>query len=120
MCGSRIFLGGVGGLRDNVFRGGGAGGEAHLSGISQREFQKMVPDNQQLCVSVCVSVVCVCVVGGGVNGSVPPIHSRSALVLNEEIILSVVKQHLKVLINLFEMRKWKSIFINIYILFAFI
>lgn len=44
---------------------GREGGEAHLSGILQREFQKMVPDNQQLCVSVCVSVVCVCVVGGG-------------------------------------------------------
>lgn len=57
-----IFLEGVGGLRDNhVFREGG-GGEAHLSGILQREFQKMVPDNQQLCVSVCV---CLCGGGGG-------------------------------------------------------
>lgn len=46
----------------------GRGGEAHLSGILQREFQKMVPDNQQLCVFVCVSVVCVCVVVGGGGG----------------------------------------------------
>lgn len=90
---------------------GREGGEAHLSGILQREFQKMVPDNQQLCVSVCV---CLCGGGGGGGGC------RSALVLNEEIMLTVVKQLLKGLINLFEMRKWKSFFINIYVLFAYI
>lgn len=76
----------MGGLRDNhVFREWG--GEAHLSGILQREFQKMVLDNQQLC--MCGGG------GGGVDGSVPPMPSRYALVLNEEIILTVVKQTFK-------------------------
>lgn len=67
---------------------GREGGEAHLSGILQREFQKMVLDNQQLC-------MCGGGGGGGVDGSVPPMPSRYALVLNEEIILTVVKQTFK-------------------------
>lgn len=53
-----------------MFSGRG-GGEAHLSGILQREFQKMVPDNQQLCVSVCV---CLCGGGGGGGGVDPRLY----------------------------------------------